>query len=319
MKLKLRSALRSGFTLAEVLVAMSILTLLLIFVTQLMNATTAVTTAGNKHMDADAAARALLDRMAFDFGAIVKRNDVDYYLKGRPDANSQPGNDQIAYYSEVAGYYPEQQDESPVSLVAYRLNPETDRVERLGKGLLWNGASSAYSPMVFLPVPIASPLPSPLPSPTPTEAVSPAWPQAASMDPDDDYEPIGPEIFRFEYYYVLKGRTFPDGTVLPSILSEVPWDIRPPLNHEQVSGLQDVAAIGVVVAVVDPKTRVLLSDSDLETLAGNLEDFSENMEPGELESKWQTAVNGSSLPRIASSAIRIYGRTFYLGKGSTIP
>ena len=138
---------------------------------------------GNKGMDADEQARALLDRVSVDFTRMVRRADVDYYLKGRPSANNQTGgssgaNDQIAFYSNVGGYAPSVAapsagSTSPVSLVAYRVKPNTLRLERLGKGLVWNGDTSTNTPMVFLPVPLASPLPSPLPSPMPRDGSPP--------------------------------------------------------------------------------------------------------------------------------------------------
>ncbi len=308
-----------AFTLVEMLVATTVLTLLLVLVTQLMNATTTVTAMGTKHMDADAASRALFDRMALDIGAMVRRSDVDYYLKGRPSANSQAGNDQIAFYSEVAGYYPSgstDTTQSPISLVAYRLNtdatannPNLYKIQRLGKGLVWNGVNATDTPVVFLPVPLASPLPSPLPSPTPATTPSPAWPQAANMAADNDYEQIGPAIYRFEYYYLLKGQ---DVSTNPSILSDTPWDTRAPLSHTSLNGLKDVAAIGVVIAVIDSKTRVIVSDSQLKTLSDQMVDFSNSMQPGDLEARWQAAITASALPQIARSALRVYGRTFHL-------
>lgn len=293
---------------------MAVLTLLMVLITTLLNTTSIVTGAGNKHMDADGAARALLDRVAVDIGAMVRRSDVDYYLKGRPAANGQPGNDQIAFYSEVAGYYPTTTTtlQSPISLVAYRLNDTSLRIERLGKGLLWNGASTSSTPVVFLPVPMASPLPSPLPSPMPAPIPAPAWPQAGNMDADQDYEAIGPQIFRMEYYYVLRGQ---DVSTNPSILSDTPWDPRPPLQSNSVSGLRDVAAIGMVIAVIDPKTRALVTDAQLKTLSQGMKDFAPTTmsKPGDLEAQWQAALDASSLPKFTSSAIRIYGRTFLLG------
>src|SRR5205807_7240732 len=115
-----------GFTLAELVVSMGVLALLIVLASQFFNSAATVTTLGNKQMDADAQARQLLDRMAIDFAQMVKRSDVDYYVKS--SANSpfrrvlQPGNDQIAFYSAVPGYYPPAGSQSPLSLVAYRVN-----------------------------------------------------------------------------------------------------------------------------------------------------------------------------------------------------
>ena len=182
-------------------------------------------------MDADAQTRQVLDRMAIDFAQMVKRSDVDYYLSLRGlllDAHSvrsrravrnllQPGNDTIAFYSTVPGYYPSSGSQSPVSLVAYRVNSDStssayNKMERMGKGLVWNAVSpTRHSCRVFMPIPIASPLPiAELPDPTPSPTPTPAWPRLPAPrnpTPDSEVEVIGPQVFRFEYYYLLKGQT----------------------------------------------------------------------------------------------------------------
>src|SRR5207244_10024056 len=186
-----------GFTLGELVVSVGVLALLIILASQFFNSAATVTTLGNKQMDADAQARQLLDRMAIDFAQMVKRSDVDYYVKSSQFATGpppgptgvrtllQPGNDQIAFYSAVPGYYPTlaptptATPNSPVSLVAYRVNSDStssayNKMERMGMGLVWNGVSTAYIPVVFIPLPLASPLslrdsiaqtPTPKPSP----------------------------------------------------------------------------------------------------------------------------------------------------------
>ena len=316
------SARRPGkieaFTLVEVLVAMAVLVVLIGLVVRLIDGAASLADRSEGHMDTDGQARALLDRMAIDFGMMVKRPDVDYYLKGRPADNKQAGNDQIAFYSEVSGYFPGAAGataQSPASLVAYRINANTLHLERLSKGLAWNGASAGTgtNPMLFLPVPLASPLPSPLPSPMPFQAPTPAWPQAASPTTADlDYEELGPQVFRFEYYYVLKGQ---DLTGSPSTLSITPWYAQNPVNHSAVNGLEDVAAIGVVIAVIDPKSRALLSQAQLAALSTQMEDAPDPssgtavfVSPGDLESQWTKAITTSGLPPRAASAIHIYTR-----------
>lgn len=307
------------------MVSMAVLVLLIALISLLFNGAVAVIGLGSKHIDTDTQARAVFDRMAIDFGQMVKRSDVDYFVKiGSNGGNVLPqtGSDQIAFYSQVAGYYPTAAptpttaQKSPVSLVGYRINSDSasasyNKMERLGIGLVWNGVSlPAATAVVFLPIPLASPLPSPLPSPMPVPSPTPAWPQAGNMAPDPNYELTGPQVFRMEYYYVLKGTS----TTNPSILSDTPWDTRAPLSHTSVNGMQDVAAIAVVIAVVDPKSRVLASDVQLAALAGAMNDFSPTStpNPGDLEAQWQTAITSSALPRLAASAIRVYRRTFYL-------
>src|SRR6266496_3984442 len=168
----------SGFTLAELLVSVFVLTLIILMVGQLMTSATAITRPANKHIDTDTQARVVLDRMALDFAQMLKRTDVDYFIKGPGNYNShehgnghgwgrglgtnQQGSDQIAFFSQVPGFYPSGA-QSPISLVAYRVNQSTSTnpsyltLERMGKGLHWNGVddnqtnSVATYPIVFLP------------------------------------------------------------------------------------------------------------------------------------------------------------------------
>src|SRR6266536_2799283 len=72
-----------GFTLAELLVSVFVVTIIILMVTQLMTSATAITRTGGKHIDTDTQARVVFDRMALDFAQMLKRTDVDYYLKQR--------------------------------------------------------------------------------------------------------------------------------------------------------------------------------------------------------------------------------------------
>jgi hypothetical protein len=300
----------SSFTLVELLVTAGVVVLLVLLFTQLLNSAASITTLGHKLMDADSQARQVLDRMSIDFAQMVKRSDVDYFAKGTAAPNSvggtMAGNDQIAFYSAVPGYYPSGSStgsQSPVSLVAYRINSLSgatpyNKMERLGKGLVWNGVS-ADTPVVFMPRTIG-------PSP---DWPSGAWPAAVSSslaDPDGSYEIIGSQVFRFEYYYLLNNGSF----------SGTPWNTS--AGHTAVNGMQDVSAIVVDIAVIDPKSKLLLRDADIVTFttsgaANFLSDYASGMVPGQLRAQWQNTLNGiTSLPRPAISGIRVYERYFYL-------
>jgi hypothetical protein len=249
-------------------------------------------------MDADAEARPVLDRLAIDIAQMVKRSDIDYFLKSPASpqmvSGSVAGNDQMAFFSQVAGYYPSTGSQSPVSLVAYRINSDStsqacNKAERLGKGLLWNGVSPGSAPVVFLPLQIAS-----------------VWPASTNSapDPQHDYEIVGPTLFRFEYYYLLKNGSF----------SNTPWDTS--AGHSSINGLQDVSAIIVAVAAIDKKSSELISRTQLTALAVNMSDYTTAMQPGDLLGQWQSAVDANGvtppIPRVALSAIRLYERYFYL-------
>jgi len=284
-----RATAREGaFTLAELVVTVGVLALLVLLFTQLFNNAASITTLGHKQMDADSQARQLLDRMAIDFAQWVKRSDVDFFAKGTVAPNSvggaMTGNDQIAFYSAVPGYYPPTGSQSPISLVAYRISSLNgaaafNKLERLGKGLVWNGVSDADVPVVFMPLTIAA-----------------TWPAATSsslVDLNGNYEIIGPLVFRFEYCYLLRA----DGSL----------SITPPSN---ISG---IAAIVADIGVIDSKSKVLVNDTQITSLAGQLVDYASGMTPGQLRNNWQNTLNANTtLPRPALSGIRVYERFFYL-------
>lgn len=276
-----------AFTIVELLVSIAVLVVLVLLVSQLFSYAASITTSGNKRMTAEAQLRPLFDRMAVDFSQMIKRPDIDYYLKS--PSSVQSGNDQLAFYSTVSGYYPASGSQSPISLVAYRINSTSsstsfNKLERMSKGLVWNGVSTTDTPVVFLPLTIAT-----------------TWPAATNGNVDSDYEMVAPYVFRFEYYYLLKNGSF----------SVTPWDTSS--GHTTVSGMQDVAAISVAIAAIDPKSRVLISDSQLTTLATRLSDFSASMTQGDLLTQWQTALDGTTdMSRPSIQSVRIYERSFYL-------
>ncbi len=292
----------SAFTLAELVVSVGVLVVLVLLFTQLLKSAATITTLGQKQMDVDGQARQLLDRMAIDFAQLVKRNDLDFFAKGTVAPNSvggaMSGNDQIAFFSAVPGYYPAGSYQSPVSLVAYRVNSDStsssyNKMERLGKGLLWNAAAPTPAPVVFMPLTIGPSAAVPLGT----------WPAATSTSATDpDYEVTGPQVFRFEYGYL---RT--NGTL----------SITPPLDGNSHADLSQIAAIIADVAVIDPKSKLLLTPAQIASFStsGNdnfLADYSSGMTPGQLRTQWQNKINAiTSLPRPALSGVRLYERFFY--------
>lgn len=282
----------SAFTLVEMLVAMSVLALLVVLVTQLVNNASTLTILGNQRMDADSQARPLFERLALDFAHLVRRSDVSYYLKTA--ATPMTGNDLLGFYSAVQGYH--STTPSPISVVAYRVNSDPssavayNRLERMGKGLDWNGESPANIPIVFLPLTLHG-----------------TWPSVASSSAYDDsdpakrtYEIIAPQVFRFEYYYLEK--------VTGSL-------VKYPVTWTTLSAVaaKDAAAIVVAIAVIDPRSKVLLTPSQIATLGESLPDYASGWGPGELLARWQTALDSiTSVPRPAISSIRLYERSFPL-------
>ena len=275
---------RSGvqaFSLIELITAAVVFLLLGVIIAQLLSSTTKLTGLSNKKQEADVQARLVFSRMALDFAKMLKRPDVGYYLL------RQPGNDRMAFLSEVTGYYPSAANPGALSVVAYRLGEsatEFKGLERLSKGLSWIGDATGESPAVF------------------HQDIGTIFPAAVGTTAAPEYEEIGPGVFRLEYFYVLKnGR-----------LSEDPWDVDQ--GHSAVEGFRDVESVCVAIAVVDPAVFSRVTPAEMRALAAKLPDFSATDMPtmGELEKAWQAAVNQESFSQKSGGTVRIHTRCFSL-------
>ena len=204
----------------------------------------------------------------------------------------------------------------------------------MAKGLRWNALennpnSNSPYPIVFLPQTLA--------------AVGKPWNPAITNDDvcnngnssscDQDYEVIGPGVFRFEYFYLLK-----NGRV-----TDWPWDRwLDTINRQKISdppsiGLSQVEAIGVAIAVINPEARALIQQTaaggagngDVLDIAADLADFKNangvgnaGKKIGDMENKWKGVVESIAqtgqtpsnklIPREAAKGIRIYSRYFDL-------
>jgi type II secretory pathway pseudopilin PulG len=320
----------TAFTLVEMLISIMVLVVLVLIVSSVVNNASTLATTRGKQISADTQARVVFDRMAIDFARMLKRTDLDYYCKtddpsqypghsyGHSQGHGQRGqssNDQIAFFSQVAGYYPSgaQSNDSPLSVVAYRVNsnytsPNYNKLERMSVGLLWNGVSNAPPNNPGYTSPIVFGRGTPLGS-----VFTGTWPNATNTSSDPAYEVIAPGVFRFEYNYLLKN----------GILSENPFIDT---TARQINGLADVEAISVIIAVIDSKSRALLSDQNILDLAAQMWDFhTVNIHPppghgnamaNDIELQWQsvitTNISSGTMPATALSAIRCYTRYFDL-------
>ena len=95
-----------AFTLVEVMVSMTILVLLLVVVSQMVNSTSNVTRISQLHVDADNAARAVFERMERDFNGMIRRPDLDCSIypycsePGFKNAGSTP-NDYLFFFCQT--------------------------------------------------------------------------------------------------------------------------------------------------------------------------------------------------------------------------
>jgi hypothetical protein len=146
--------------------------------------------------------------------------------------------------------------------------------------------------------------------------ISSTWPAAVNTSStDSSYEVIGPDVFRFEYYYLLTSGALSDAPCLDAN------------NCTTLSAWRDVAAIAVDLAVIDPRSKGLLNAQQIATLNANpnrnnsnfLVDWSsDKFRPGMLLNAWQNNLKimiiTQRLPRQAASGIRFYERYFYFNQ-----
>ncbi|MBA2436261.1 MAG: hypothetical protein H0V54_14490 [Chthoniobacterales bacterium] len=289
------------------LVSIAVLTILILFVTRLLDHATNVISLGSKRMDAESTVRPLFDRMALDFANMVKRPDVSYYLK--TSATSMPGNDRLAFFSGIPGYYDDngRSYNSRFSVVSYRVNTDPNsasfnRIERMGKGLALNATYTDLMPILFLDSTVPT---------NNTTTLDALWPSATRASPDPNYyssdtysqyEIIGSQAFRLEYYYLTSGGS-PTLTGFPTDWTSV-----------DTIAIKDISAIVVAVAIIDPQSNRLLSSTQISTLAASLPDFNTGT-PGSLLASWQAILNNTAnMPRPGLSGIRLYERYFYLSQ-----
>ncbi|HEX4085401.1 MAG TPA: hypothetical protein VHY22_10855 [Chthoniobacteraceae bacterium] len=316
--MKLRRFPREAFTLVELVVSIGVLSLLVLVIAQLFNGATLTATGSRKHLDADGIARAVFDRMGSDFERILKRPDVDYdFVKQIPPGQSG-SNDSMYFFSESSGYPGASGTAaSTVSLVGYRINSQY-QMERLGMRLAWSGTGS----VPFLSYTAGGPAP----DPSSTIAQNPALSAVVSdINPDDSnyyYDVIGDGVFRMEICFQLTNGTFSDKPYLS------------PHTMVDGTGLGDVSAIVVAIAVLDPGTKSSVPTQSVNNLAipqlgaasALLMDFNPasqdatapNGQPVLMDkqwnSSWQAAITNktSGLNPVAASQVRIYQRFFYL-------
>ena len=217
-----------GFTLIELLVSMAVLILLIAMIVGLTNSTATVFSAGRNRMDSDSQARLIFDRMAVDFAKMVKRQDVDCVFAKLDGGAGAGENDAMFFFSEAPAYFNSNVtgNASPVTLVGYRINfnnanyPNVPVLERLGKGLTWDGATSGATPggMVFLANPGGSA------TPNSATTIPGNWTSLGTLSgtnnsafgdgTDSDYSVLSDEVYRIEIQFLLTDQSISPNPVL---------------------------------------------------------------------------------------------------------
>ena len=385
-----------AFTLIELLVSMLVLTLLIVLISQMVSSATSVTVGNRKHLDADAQARLVFDRMAFDLGKMLKRPDVDY-LFAKVDGPAGGANDAMFFFSEAPAYFDgastQTSSRSSVSLLGYRVNAAY-QLERLGKVLTWDGTPAPTGTpggIVFLS-------PGALTNPDPKSTLAGNWsstigtaPYAATTTDYADYEVLAPQVCRLEFCYQLTNGSFSTLPISP-VTTPVGATNSPPNNNLTAAqaptatndfsagqnyavgsrwydtvgqrgyvcansavgaavwnylGLQDVRAIVVALAILDPTSAKIVPTvsvsvngqsvpaPNLASLVSVLADAPSNPAAGAsgstvpsfpaapatarlMAEAWGNEINqtnfaqASGLPGTAAGQVRVYQRAFVL-------
>jgi len=298
-----RNGCTQAFTLTELIVAISVLTLLTTFVAQLVNNATIVTTHSRKRVDADTQARLVFDRMAGDFAKMLKRKDVDYLFC------KQAGNDRMFFYSEAPAYYDGASSSikprSSMALLGYRINSHY-QIERLGKQLSWGGDSGTQpGGAIFLTYPAATAA-VPKPTPLPASLLENNWSGAIGSAPgydgsDIDYHVLADQVCRFEFCFQMKDGTYAldptgsSGTTIHSIKDVVAVVVGLVVLDSTSQQTTDISKVSKAfddptVAKITANPPVLMAESWRQQL----------LQPG--------FAGAAGIPQAAASQIRIYER-----------
>jgi hypothetical protein len=317
---------RVGFTIVELLVSIFVLIILILMVSQLMNTATRTISSTRKHMDDD-------------FSKIVNRADVDYIFA------KQTGNDAMFFYSNAPAYFAGAtgtSTENTVALIGYRvhLDPDPDnpsrsvpQLERLGKGLTWDGVSGSQTAggVVFL-------TPATGGAPNVASTIAGLWPTIGTAannyadGTDPDYHVLGDQAYRMEIAFLLTNGTTsnrpvtnPAGTNNNLAANGPPGASNDSTNNPPYSngsrwydnsagrayicananagaavwtplGIQDVSAVIVAIALLDDTSREMVANTSgmITALADPTDANLASTPPVLMGQTWLNAVNSGS-------------------------
>jgi hypothetical protein len=304
----------TAFTLIELLVSISILVLLILLVTQMVNSAESIVNGSRKHTAADTGAREVLDRISSDIATMVKRKDLNYiFYKGS-------GNDAMFFYGKgpasTSGSSDITSGISTTSLIGYRiyssstLHRNVPVLERMGKALTWDD-------IAYVPSYSASPMLSEVYG---TLIGSSSGSYSDGTDDLNYYHVISSDIFRMEICFLVKsgtyslsGSTYTCGT---TGYSNSPNGVSNSFSDGNLNGLPpNLTGIVVTVAVLDDASRKMLSNQQtaLTTIAAQLNDSQEGSTPADA---WQSTLsnftNFTGIPKGVLSNVRIYQRTTFI-------
>jgi len=304
---------RRAFTLTEMLVAMAVLSLIVLIVGQMVSSSSNLAIGARKRLDAEEQARLLMGRIGDDLTRRLIRKDVEVLFA------NPAGNDAFYFYSEAPASFDASvgsTKKSAVALLGYRINSDNSsdnyaRLERLGKGLQWDGSS--LSP-IFVTYDSSGNVLS-------QSKLANAWPTAVGNSPefrngtDGKFQLLADGIIRLETAFLMK-----DGKITQDPnKSAAPVG---PLASPVTTDLTQVSAIIVAIAILDETSQKVAGASKLPAIASALDDpvatdLAKNP-PVLMAQTWRDKIDSGAvasaagIPAAVASQIRIYQRIYLL-------
>ena len=306
---------RGGFTLIEIMVATVILVILVIMMTTVVDVASKTSVTAGKAMDLESEVRLVFDRLAQDLGQAVARPDVDWNFKKIPGKN-----DEIGFWAQIRGFA----GNRTLSSVNFRVSSPAavggmPELERAARGAGWDDMVLGVEP-------------------------DPADPKTLALPVADDYQLLGDQVFRMEICYLLEDGSLSTTYYNPSVTNSLTESRKPLTSDDSGSGftvgswwtfnnmhyvckdatagravweklapMQNVRALVVGIGVLDRRTRILLTNTQLEDLANRLADAVDGQD---ILNAWKpVSANPSTLNNIhpmASQTVRFYQRYFPL-------
>lgn len=316
---------RSGFTLIELMVSISVLAVLGGLVAQLMGSASRLTSSSKQSSDCDTEARFALGQISADLSRRVRRPDVDAFVEKVPNN----GNDRFFLYSETAGYSPTltASARSTVSLVGYRVKETkldenradsrtTMELQRYSRALPWVGSvKDPAMPFVIMAGTPQKPVPSTTLAGTDNKGRGGAFNKTMIEDAEEEiyYQTLAQNVIRFEVSLLTKPDLSNPLTPVPARLlkdAEIPSELAR-------NGFTNIASVIVSLALLDSQNAVRVTPADA-TRALQLTDTPQTGTPTSFPKypaeQWNAIFSTSikTLPRPVATGVRFYERVISL-------
>jgi prepilin-type N-terminal cleavage/methylation domain-containing protein len=297
-----------GFSLVELLVAVTVLALLGAVVVQMMGTTSRTVRLSNQIVDTASQARLVFDCLGTDLSALIKRPDVPFEALNATSGTTNL----LRFVSNVpsASSSLTSTTNRSTSLVTYQVAPHTDNAARpclvrAGKAIAWsNTGYFGLDPSTGLPLAFSS-------------ASFPATllPQTA------DFHILAPGVIRvivgFQLYPDNQSVTLQNGTQIANARGQVFYS--PPVRSAVSYGggatalqidLSRISALVVGLVVIDLDSLRLLNADQVNALAAAFPVPTQNPQPLPVAAWGSTATQPSSLPSSVPLAARQSVRVF---------